>query len=98
MISRFTVRLSHSVVCINKEIKDASRGAGAQVCECKRGWLWVRYLPEEINIYFNFYSHFFALVSMEKAALSSATQHVLLPEIGASQITYNNVIYKYMTK
>ena len=34
------------------------------------------------NIYLNLYFHFFALVSKLSAALSSATQHAMPPEIG----------------
>ena len=36
----------------------------------------------KINIYFNLYFHFFALVSSQSAALSSATQHEMPPELG----------------
>ena len=34
------------------------------------------------NIYFNLYLNFFALVSRQTAALSSATQHAIPPESG----------------
>ena len=34
------------------------------------------------NIYLNLYFHFFALVSRQSAALSSATQHTMPPESG----------------
>ena len=34
------------------------------------------------NIYLNLYFHFFALVSRQSAALSSATQHAMPPEFG----------------
>ena len=34
------------------------------------------------NIYLNLYFHFFALVSRQNAALSSATQHAMPPEFG----------------
>ena len=47
----------------NKEYIEASRGAGAQSKrDCKRDWLWVRSLHEEIIFYLNLYFHF-ALVS-----------------------------------
>ena len=34
------------------------------------------------NIYLNIYFHFLALVSRQSAALSSATQHAMAPELG----------------
>ena len=35
-------------------IIEASRGAGAQVCDCKLDWLWVRSPLEEIKYLFKF--------------------------------------------
>ena len=35
------------------------------------------------NIFLNLYFHFFALVSRQSAALSSATQHAMPPEFGS---------------
>ena len=35
----------------------------------------------KLNIYLHLYFHFFALVSRQSAALSSVTQHALLPEL-----------------
>ena len=37
---------------------------------------------KKLNIYFNLYFHFFALVSRQSAALSSPNQHVIPPEFG----------------
>ena len=36
----------------------------------------------KLNMYLNVYIHFFALVSRQIAALSSATQHAISPESG----------------
>ena len=39
-------------------------------------------LWRKLNIYLNLYFHFFAFVSRQSAALSSAPQHAMTPEIG----------------
>ena len=52
---------------------------GAQVCDCKRDWLSVRF-PLEENIYLNLYLHSFFLMFRQRAALSSTAEHALLPE------------------
>ena len=57
-------------------IIDKSWRRGPQ-CDCKTDWQWVRSPLEEMK-YFNF----FALVSRQSAALSSATQHAMPPESG----------------
>ena len=32
-----------------QRISEASRGAGAQVCDCERDRLWIRFLCEEMK-------------------------------------------------
>ena len=50
----------------------------AQVCDCKRGNLWVRFPLEEMK-----YSIFLFIRSdIESAQLSSANQHAVPPEFG----------------
>ena len=57
---------------------EANRGATRSVT-VKNDWLWVRFPLEEMKY---LYFHFFALVSRQSAALSSATQHAMPPEFG----------------
>ena len=63
-------------------VLEASRGAGAQNVSVKP----IRYgfdpHSRRGNIYLNLYFQFFALVSRQNAALSSATQHAMPPEFG----------------
>ena len=66
---------------------EAGRGAEAQSVT-KIDWVWVRSLLPRVrieikwDIYLHLYFHFFALVSRQSAALSSATQYAMPPEFG----------------
>ena len=51
---------------------------GHKVC-CKRDWLWIRSPLEEVKY---LYFHFYALMSKQSVALSSATKHAMPPEFG----------------
>ena len=51
-------------------------------CDCKIDWLWVRSPVEEIKYSLTFIFHFFALVSRQSAALSSASQHAMPQKLG----------------
>ena len=59
---------------------EASRGAAAQSVTVKPTGCGFDPLSRRWNIYLNLYLHFFALVSRQSAALSSATQHAMSPE------------------
>ena len=61
---------------------EASRGAGAQVCDCKRDWLWVRYLLEQMR-----YFHFLHFGVEAKRAVVSAIQRDFLPEFGGKWVS-----------
>ena len=39
---------------LNRNHGKASRGVGAQACNCKTDWLWVRYPLEEVKYSFTF--------------------------------------------
>ena len=77
---------SNKVYC---KFMEASRGAAARrsgtVKPGSMDWLWVRSLEEMKYLlmmkYNNLYFHFFALVSWQSAALSSATQHTIASRI-----------------
>ena len=57
--------------------------AAAHSVDCKIDWLWIRSPFEEKKYLLKIYIfHFFALVSRQNAALSSATQHAMHPEVG----------------
>ena len=61
---------------------EASRGAVAQSVTVKQIGCGFDPHSKRWNIYLNLYFHFFALVSKQSAALSSATQHAMPPEFG----------------
>ena len=58
---------------------EASRGAGAQSVTVKSTGCGFDPHSRKLNIYLHLYFHFFALVSRQSAALSSATQHTTPP-------------------
>ena len=58
-----------------------SRGAGVQVCDCKRDCSWVRFPLGEIICLFKFIISFLRSGVDTKVALSSATQHAMLSEL-----------------
>ena len=59
---------------------EAIRGAGAQSVTVKPTGCGFDPHSRRWNIYLNLYFHFFALVSTQSPALSSATQHTMPPE------------------
>ena len=61
---------------------EASRGAAAQCVTGKPTGCGFDRHSRRLNIYLNLYLLFFVLVSRKSAALSSATQHEMPPEIG----------------
>ena len=67
------------VIVISNNQKEASGGAGTW-------WRWhsvaVKLTGCETDPRFHLYFHFFGLVSRHRAALSSATQHAMPPELG----------------
>ena len=62
----------------------ASRGAGAQSVTVKPTGCGFDPHSRRCNIYLILYFHYFALVSMQSAALSSATQHAMPVELSSS--------------
>ena len=61
---------------------EANRGARTQSVTVKSTGCGFDSHSRKWNIYLHFYFHFFALVSRESAALSSATQWATPPELG----------------
>ena len=61
---------------------EASRGAGAQSVTVKPIGCGFDPRSRRRNIYLYLYFHSFALVSRQRAALSSASQHAMPPELG----------------
>ena len=61
---------------------EASRGAAARDVTVKPTSCGFEPHSRRWNIYLNLYFHFFALVSRQSAALSSATQHAMPSEFG----------------
>ena len=61
---------------------EARRGAVAQSVTVKPTGCGFDSHSRRLNIYLNLYFHFFALVSRQNAALSSATSNVMPPEFG----------------
>ena len=61
---------------------EVSRGAGAQSVTVKSTGCLFDPHSRKRNIYLHLYFHFFALVSRQIAALSTATQHAMPPELG----------------
>ena len=59
---------------------EASRGAGAQNVTVKATACGFDHHSRKWNIYLTLYFRFFALVTRQSAAVSSATQHVMPPE------------------
>ena len=66
---------------------EASRGAAARSVTIKSTGCGFGPHSRRWNIYLNLYFHFFALMSRLSAALSSATQHALPPEVGRKRGT-----------
>ena len=62
--------------------KEANRGAGDCSVTAIPTGCGLDPHSRRWNIYLNLYFHFFALVSRQSAALSSATQHAMPPEFG----------------
>ena len=60
---------------------EASRGAGAQIVTVKSTGCGFEPYSRKLNIYLHLYFHYFALVSRQTAALSSATHHAMPPEL-----------------
>ena len=74
---------------------------GKTKCDCKIDWLWV-WSPLEEMKYFHFnlnlYFQFFALVSRQSAALSSATQHAMPTEFSRKWRTEClNTVYLFIS-
>ena len=65
-----------------RESHESSRGAEAQSVTAKWTGCGFDSHWRKLNIYLNFYFHFFALVSRQSAAMSSATQHAMPPVFG----------------
>ena len=63
-------------------IFEASSGAAAQIVTVKPTGCGFDPQSRRWNIYLNLYFHFFALVSRQSAALSSAIQHAMSPDSG----------------
>ena len=63
-------------------INGVSRGAGALSVTVKSTGCGFNLHSRKLNIYLHLYFHFFGLVSTQSVALSSATQYVLLSELG----------------
>ena len=61
---------------------EASRGAGAQSVAVNATGCGFDSHSKKLNIYLNLYFRFFTLVSRQRAALSSGTQHAMPPEFG----------------
>ena len=64
-----TLSVSLSISCV----LDSSRGAGAQMCDCKRDWLWVRSPLDEVE-YSLKKNVFISFPLVQNAVLSSATR------------------------
>ena len=68
-------------------IREASLGAGAQSVTTK-STVWVRSPLEEMKYLFTFiFSFLRSGVEAKSAALSSAPQHAMLPELGGKWVT-----------
>ena len=74
--------LKHSVIHLPLNIVEASRGAGAQVSDCKRDRFWAWFSFEEIKYFIKFIFLFVCLVSRQSAALSSSNR--MPPEFGGN--------------
>ena len=66
---------------------EASCGAGAQNVTVKLTSCRFDPHSRKLNVYLHLYFHFFAVVSRQSAALSSATQHAMPPEFGRKWVT-----------
>ena len=66
---------------------EAGRGAKAQSVIVKSTGCRFDSHSMKFNIYLHLYFHFFALVSRQSAALSSATQYAMPPEPGGKWLT-----------
>ena len=66
---------------------ETSRGAAAQSVPLKPTGCGFDPHSRKWNIYLNLYFYFFAPVSRQSAALSSATQHAMLPKLGRKRGT-----------
>ena len=69
-------------VKFNSNQIEASRGAEGQSVTVRSTSSGFDPHSRKGNIYLHLYLNFFALVSWQSAALSSATQHVMPPELG----------------
>ena len=65
-----------------KEDKEAGRGAGAQSVTVNSTGCGSDPHSRKSNIYLHLYFHFFAMVSRQSAALSSATQYAMPTQLG----------------
>ena len=70
------------IVLLNFKVKEACRGARAQSVTVEPTGCEFYPHSRRCNFYLKLYFHFFALVSRQSAALSSATQHTIPPEFG----------------
>ena len=73
--------INYIIPLLDFAISEASRGAGAQGCDSKRGRLWIPFPLEEMK-YSIFPFSSLPLLSRQSAALSSTNQHPMPPEFG----------------